>query len=112
MRQRPSPEFVYRIIRHDPPTREDFLPPSLAGAVGERTRTIDPRLFTGISTFRTARQAAAVARRYPGLGSFIAEVRLPPGVRSERTLRRRGHFTVWGDPDELLDGVQRVIGVA
>lgn len=52
-----------------------------------------------------------MARRYPALGSFIAEVRLPTGARSERTLRRRGHFTVWGDPDELLDGVQRVTAV-
>lgn len=110
MRQRPSP-VVYRIVRHDPPTREDFLPPSLAGPVGERTRAVDPRLLTGISTFRTERQATAVARRYPALGSFIAEVRLPTGARSERTLRRRGHFTVWGDPDELLDGVQRVTAV-
>lgn len=111
MRQRPRPELVYRLVRHDPPIQEDFMPPSLAGLVGQGTKAVDPQLLTGISVLATQRQAAALARQYPGLGLFIAEVRLPAGARAERTLRRRGHYTVWGDPGELLDGIQRVIGV-
>lgn len=70
---------------------------------------VDPRLALGISVFATLRQALAMVRRYPGLGSFVAEIQLPQDAVIERTLRRRGHYTVWGDPDQLLRGIRRTV---
>ena len=57
----------------------------------------------------TERQAVARARRYPWLGTYVAKLELPSSIRIERTLRTRGHHTVWADPDELLRAVLRVI---
>lgn len=47
------------------------------------------------------------------LGSFVAEVRIPEhartSVRWERTIPANpGHYTLWGDPDELLGYVVHV----
>lgn len=109
MRQSTRPRIVFRIVRHDPPVPEDFTPASSAGAPPHARRAVDPRLSTGISVLATERQALARARRYPGLGTYVAELELPANVPVERTLRTRGHHTVWADPDELLRAVRRVI---
>jgi hypothetical protein len=57
-------------------------------------------LNTGISVFREPSQALGMARRYP---KVIARVTLTDGLGFyvARTLKRDGHFTLWGDPYEL-----------
>ena len=101
---------LYRIVQHDPPTREDFQ----SNAARGRPLPGEPefaRLHDGLSTFASLDQAARKARQYPMLGRFVAELVISDssGVRIERTiLRSRGHHTVWGTPEMLLGCVVRV----
>lgn len=54
--------------------------------------------------YDTRRGAIRTARLYPKIGSFIAEIHVPTDGRIawERTTNTYGHYTLWGDPDELL----------
>ena len=104
--------LFYRVVISNPPTIDDFL----SGAERGTRLSIPPeleRLRTGVSMYATIQQAAAKARRFPGLGSFIAAVELSPEleVRIERTTRQRGHHTLWGDPANLLRFVVAVVPV-
>ena len=77
----------------------------VAKGVPVRTANLkEQRLHTGISVFATAQQARNRANDTPWLGEFIARLDLPDDapVRIERTLRSRGHHTVWGPSDFLL----------
>lgn len=102
----------YRIVRSNPPRLADFLSNVELG----RPLPRDPeaaRLWSGISVNETERQARRRARGVPGLGDYLAELRLDEGpfVRMERTTRSRGHYTVWGDPVLLLRSVIRVLPI-
>ncbi len=103
----------WRIALTNPPTRRDFLSHA---ALGRRLLDPDPqrvRHAEGTSVYATEAQARRQARRYPILGGWLAEVRLPAGgaVEVERTLGRPGHHTIWGDPDVLLANVIQVVPV-
>jgi hypothetical protein len=64
------------------------------------------RLAEGVSVMETLEQARLRARKVRALRGkrFIAEVRIPDGseIMFERTTRTPGHFTLWGDADEML----------
>lgn len=111
MHERSNLRVVYRIVKHDPPSVEDFLPASLIGILRAGASGIDPRVFTGISVFAAERQAAALARHRPWLGAFVAKVRPPDNAIIERTFVRGGHHTVWADPEELRRHVLQVVRV-
>ena len=103
----------YRTVRTAPPTLDDFT--SLM-AKGILVKTADPaalRLHSGISVNATEQQARNRAHDMPWLGAFIARLEVPEGsmIRSERTLRTRGHHTLWGPPAELLGCVVDVFPV-
>jgi hypothetical protein len=68
------------------------------------------RLHDGISVFATEAQARNKARDFPFLGGFIARLDVPDDapLRVERTLRSRGHHTVWGEPIDVLRCVTAV----
>jgi hypothetical protein len=96
----------YRIVRASERRGEDFLSDAARG----EPPPLDPaqvRLHEGISVFNTERQARNKAEAYPALGEYIAAIDLPDDapVRYERTLRTRGHYTLWGDPIYLADRV-------
>jgi hypothetical protein len=108
-----EPRRLYRIVKTDPPTLDDLRSSAARG----RPRPLDPemaRLHDGISAFATLTQAVAKARSYQTLGRFVAELAIlrSSPVRIERTIpRSRGHHTIWGDPNVLLDCVVRVVPV-
>jgi hypothetical protein len=64
------------------------------------------RLAAGVSVFATREQARKRARQVRSLRGkrFIAEVRIPDGsaITFEQTTRTPGHYTLWGDPNEML----------
>lgn len=64
--------------------------------------------------YDTQAQARRTARRYRGLGAFLAAVDVPLDgrCRIERTLHRAGHHTIWGNADLLHAAVARVVSVA
>lgn len=103
----------FRIVRSDPPTEEDFLSPQ---ALAVPLWDPDPeklRMAEGVSVFNTEIQARNKARAYPRKGRFLALLLIEEDgpITFERTGRDRGHHTLWGDPQEMLRRVERVIEV-
>lgn len=101
----------YRCIRNESPREDDFVSNDSLGRP-----CIDDELlplWTGISCQATEAQARKQASRLPGM-RFIAvlEVPLTNEVRYVRTLRKAGHHTLWGTPQQILDLVVDVIAVS
>jgi hypothetical protein len=105
--------LLYRILVADAATRDDFcsyaalgrpLPEGAAPDIAGR--------WYGISMYDSEERARTVAVRF-GLGAHIAALDLTDDrpFRIERTGRRPGHYTVWGDPDALLARVVAVTPV-
>lgn len=104
----PGYRFLYRVVRTNPPTIQDFLSNLELG----RETPVDPEmaeLWDGLSVQSTLAQARRRSRISPMLGRFIAAVRVPTdgSIRFERT-RGEGHHTLWGDAADLL---ARVVSV-
>ena len=102
----------YRIIKTSEQQLADFMSDA---ALGEPA-PIDPahaRLHDGISVFNTEQQARNKAQAYPVLGSYIAVIELPDDAPAnyERTLKTRGHYTLWGDPAYLNGLVVSIVPV-
>lgn len=104
---------LYRIVVTNPPTTEDFKSHRAKGRPLRHPSPETIRLLDGLSVFDSEASARANAHRYPRLGSYIAEVRIPDdgGFRYERSGTTEGHYTLWGDPAELLARVVRVVSV-
>jgi hypothetical protein len=69
------------------------------------------RRAAGVSCFATRDQARALAARFPGLGSFIAEIFIPDddcAIEVARTFRSEGHYTVWASPAYFVSHVVSV----
>jgi hypothetical protein len=105
---------LYRAVKTDRPTRDDFLSNQ---ARGRQPINLDPevlRTHDGISMFTPLEIARKRALRYRRIGPFLAELVIPDNsssIRVERTFASEGHYTVWGNPDELLALVVSVIPV-
>jgi hypothetical protein len=95
----------YRVVRTNPPTRQDFLS---ALELGRRLQPGLPqevvRIFDGLSVSSTQAGTRYTAQRFPRSGSFIATLDIPDDgrFRIEQTTTRRTHWTIWGDADALL----------
>src|SRR3954452_16955028 len=105
--------LLFRIIVAESATREDFLSFAVLGRLLPEGATPDvANRWHGISMYDTEERARAVAGRV-GLGADIAAIDVTDAqpVRIERTGRRPGHYTVWGDPDALLARVTAIVSV-
>lgn len=71
------------------------------------------RIWDGLSVFETLEQARAQALAYPRLGRFVAVLDIPdsPLIRTERTTKTEGHYTIWGPVSVLLDSVVSVVSI-
>ena len=108
----PFDRLYYRVVHENPPSVEDVMSPE---AIGEPFVHADPsrrRLWDGLSCYATEAQARRNARRFRSHGAYIAVIRIEDGarIRVERTLGP-GHYTLWGDPAEILARVIAVIPV-
>lgn len=103
----------WRIVRTNPPTRQDFLSHVDLGRPLRQLDDESQRQAEGISVFATEAQARRKARRVPALGRWLAELRITADapVTAERTRGGAGHHTLWGDPDTLFDCVKQVVDV-
>lgn len=106
------PRSFYRTVKNNPPTRDDFLSYEQLGKPMPKTEE-QIRRWRGVSTFETLDQAWRIARVNRGQGAFIAEVAIPADGRitCERTGKSAGHYTLWGDPDEMVRHVTSVVPV-
>lgn len=75
--------------------------------------TVDRDRWRGVSHYASFVAATDALRAAPGLGGYIATVRIPldAAVRVEQTGRNRDHFTVWADATTLLGLVVSVVPV-
>jgi hypothetical protein len=97
----------YRIVWTNPATIADVIPdpnPTLA------TRPEYRRFQTGISVYRTERQARRTGRtRLPWLGrGFVARIVIPEDAvyTIERTTKAAGHYTLWADAASILTWIE------
>jgi len=100
----------YRIVKTEAPTAADFLSkPAVAQELLDKRPEL-ARILTGISVFDGIELARKKALRFPMLGEFLAEISVTetPPLHFERTTTSRGHYTLWGDPEQLLELVVRV----
>lgn len=101
--------ILYRIAWTNPPTLRDMLSQA---ALGKRPREDDPvtlRRWQGISLFDTAERARHVGKRFPWNGNaYIATLAITPGQFQLEQTGRRGHYTLWGEPHDILATVTDV----
>ncbi len=104
---------LYRTIQKRTPAPEDFLSNIAKGKPLPRNPE-KQRLALGISCWETLAQARAMAKRFPSLGNFIAEIALDDDeqVHYKRTTESVGHWTAWAASDVFLQCVQTVYPVA
>lgn len=105
--------ILYRIVEHNPPTPDDMRSYHELG-IPLRVRTPETlQESRGISLYNTLQQARNQADRFQRPEHrFIAELRIPDDapVTIERT-GRRGHHTLWGSPDVILNYITRVMPI-
>lgn len=105
------PRVVFRIVRSDPPTENDFRSRAGLGLGLLVDTALGRELHEGLSVLSSEAEARSLAKEFPSLGRFVAVLRVPEGARLERTLRRAGHWTIWADAQLLLDSVAVVVPV-
>lgn len=108
---------VYRVVRVGDPKAQAFLDSfksSHERGVPPRPRSPEERfriVHMGISCFLTARSAAKVGERW-GLGTHVAELRLPPNDGfSLARWGSPGHVTVWAEPVKLVRAVVDIVSI-
>ena len=102
--------ILHRIVKAAQPNEDDFLSQK---AKGLRLRDDQyESIWDGISVWETIDQAreTAAGSRYR-LGSYVAVLDVPETgpVRWQRTTKSEGHYTLWGQPADLLALVQKTV---
>ena len=98
-------------MKSNPPTIDDVKSHHELGVVFRRPLDAEAmRLSRGLSVSDDAEKLRRMARVNPELGTFIAVLAIEDDgpVRSEKTTKRRDHYTLWGNPSQILDCVERV----
>ena len=102
----------YRVVKTNPPTLADFRSDKERGKAQPSTPEL-ARLWDGLSVADSEDRVRKMVQRFPAMGSFIAAIAVPEhgAIRYERTVRRPGHYTLWGDAAAILERVQSVTPV-
>jgi hypothetical protein len=106
--------WLFRIIKDTTPTLDDFTSNAKRGRVIPANLSPDLHwLWDGLSLYAESDQAIKTARRFPQLGRYLATLDLSQSTTAtwERTTPSEGHYTVWGDPEELLQCVVNVVPI-
>jgi len=101
----------YRVVKTDPPKETDFLSHQARGVVLRRDTPYYRRLAEGVLVSSTLEAARSLARRFPAMGRFVAILDIAEGgvVTFEQTTEVSTHYTLWGEPRDILE---RVVSVA
>lgn len=101
-----SPLTVYRIVRSDNVEDPVFVN-SLRShyEMKAEPRYIEKRaasIHMGLSVFMTRAQAAETAKKWPAIGTFVAQLELTAGHGFNfADTAGPGHLTLWADPVKL-----------
>jgi hypothetical protein len=99
---------VFRIVRSDTysSVRDSMRSNYELGRVPRGVEVSWPVVQMGISVFLTSTAAREVARKFPKLGTYIAELALAPGQGfNVAETGQPLHLTTWADPVKLRDAV-------
>jgi hypothetical protein len=104
----------YRIVKDKQPIEDDFLSNYAKGRPPRRSEIADPGEHRSISAFARLDDALAVQRRFPKLGSHIAELELADddpeiAVRKADDDPNDSHHNLQGEPAAFLRRVRRVL---
>ncbi len=105
------PIHVFRVLRGAHALRHDFLSDE---ARRKRPRDVSSdglMRHRGFSVWRTEEQARTMARRFPRLGTHIAEVEVPMDARLLPFPYMPDHLTAFGEPDGFVRAVVRIVAV-
>ncbi|MDQ2784540.1 MAG: hypothetical protein M3Y58_06005 [Chloroflexota bacterium] len=95
---------MYYLAKNDPPLSDEFLSRAARG-LPVSSDPVAQRWATGVSMNATPDQVRATAARFTRTRwRFIATLNLPTDgqrIQIQRTSGAMGHFTIWGDPDDL-----------
>jgi hypothetical protein len=101
----------FRAVSRNPPDERDFYSYALLGKVVDESKR---ELAEGVSVRGSEEQARVHLFRRAG-AQFLAVLDIPDdsSIRWAKTLSRRNpdHYTLWGDPADILACVVRVIRV-
>jgi hypothetical protein len=107
---------VYRIVRG----ADRSAPAVLDSMCSHYERGALPRgyerrlavIHMGLSVFSTRAAASAMARKWPMIGMFVAELDLEPGNGfCLADTGQPGHWTMWGRPLQLLSSIADILHV-
>lgn len=103
------PPVLYRIVKGNQPSLDDFASAMMLGRPPRLIERREPAAWTGLSMFDSAARAGEKAREFPKIGAYIATVVLRDTRRVvwHKTLGP-GHYTVWGRPEEFMPAVTSV----
>jgi hypothetical protein len=97
------PRTFYRIVATGTPSRVDFASNKARGRAPRGAEKEDASLWEGISVYDDRLAAERTARRFPVLGGFIAELRIPDDAPvTYRQTFQPTHYTLWAEPDLLV----------
>ena len=110
----PAVPLFYRVVRTDPPTREDMLSLAARGRTPKQLTERERWMAQGLSVFDSVAGAERVARRARGrIGTLVAELDVPySGPVTYELTGDHGHYTAWGEPDDVLSLVVRVFALS
>lgn len=97
--------LLYRVVRHEPVAREDWLSDEVRGVPKAPHETSDQH--RGLSVWDRAGKARDFAKWQLRKGlvtrAYVAAVRVDSGgpFRAEPSPPPSGHWTLWGDPEAL-----------
>ena len=103
------PQTLFRIVRRDPATLDDFVSSMQHCRRPRMAEIADPLEWAGLSVFDTRAQAEFIARLYRdrGIGQFVTALRIPdasPAVVKVIVLKTRGpgHYVLLGCAETFL----------
>ncbi len=102
--------MFYRIVLTDPPTLVDFMSNRTKGRPRRAIESVEE--WGGLSVYDDEERARETARKFPRLGAHLAVLDVPPGapIRWQQTFGP-GHYTLWGEPQDVLNCVVSTIPV-
>lgn len=107
---------VYRIVREpdpgSPAYADSFRSHAELGLPPRGPEQSHPLVYEGISVFESREAAVETARKFPVIGSYVAEL-LVAAETGARFFRwgANGHLTLWGDPLKLAGATVDTIPV-
>ena len=102
----------YRVVHSVKPEPHDFMSNKAKNLPPRGPERDDADIYGGLSMYDTRERAEAVARMFPRVGPFVAEIATEKAGPGESLFSRKtlgtGHYTVSGDPDVFVKCVTNV----